>query len=131
MRCCDWHLCMQALDTLHERCLPKMGYGCENGNKYMPGCQPVRVAWEHGARLFDIEDPSWTAFLGEGVCPDKWAEELRGLDLSDSVISSYPCTWTMEEEDCATSMRDIVRRSFDALATALGAHPASSLLPCV
>ena len=108
-----------ALSTVHTRALPKMGLGVFTLHERCPGEEPIKVAFENGARLFPMMDPMPGPFAKINPV-EKFGNELREFDLSTDacIMSCVKCfvpanTKPEEAKGC-------VRRSFDAFKDALG-----------
>jgi len=108
-----------ALETVYKRALPKMGLGVFTLHERCPGEQPLKVAFEHGCRLFPMMDPMPGPFAKINPVA-KFGDELRDFDLSTDacVMSCVKCFMpaNIKPEDA----KGCVRRSFDALKEALG-----------
>ena len=113
-----------ALETLWQRVLPKIGIGTMGLTaKVKPEQQPLKVAYDHGVRLFPLMDPmKFMGPMGEKMNNLKTqGNDLRECDLStDAFISSAPAIF-IKADSTPEEARGCVRRSFDALREELGA----------
>ena len=91
--------------------------------KVKPEQQPLKVAYDHGVRLFPLMDPmKFMGPMGEKMNNLKTqGNDLRECDLStDAFISSAPAIF-IKADSTPEEARGCVRRSFDALREELGA----------
>ena len=103
-----------AFDSLHLKCLPKLGLGCFSIHRHMPIEHPTRVAFETGARLFDFVDPMAISSVDNDV--RRIGDDLRTCDLTDgAVLISKPAPFVTAEPGPGH-----VRASFERLREMLG-----------
>ena len=118
---------MEALDSLHLRVLPKACLGFAGLYRNLGDQEPLKFAHEHGCRHFDLHDPlpkDVTEMMGPMAsefnlhnAPEKagqcWAE-FKGLDLSDTIITSYNMNMITRGNEHKASPK-MVREGFDRL----------------
>ena len=90
----------EALDTLHERWQPKQCLGFAGlYHKVGAANQPIRYAFEHGCRMFDLADPPTPeiqalfesiGMADEFMYPDSVFEEFKGKDTSELCLAGGP-----------------------------------------
>ena len=108
----------EALETLHRRAVPKLGIGTLMLHKKIAGKAPLKVAYDHGCRLFPLMDP--IPMMKEVNNVEEQGNDLRDCDLSVDAVVMGAANCFAAPSTTAEQARGYVRRSFDAMAAALG-----------
>ncbi len=106
-----------AFDTLHLRCIPKVGFGTASAHRHLPDSKPLKVAYDHGVRLMALTDP--IPIMPVDVDNVRCGNDLRECDLDEDTVLMSSFNPLVKGECTEEQARTLVRASFDSLISQL------------